>query len=308
MISLDNITKFCKEKSLVFSVINADKLDFEASKLENIPFVNYTIEERLDPKLTKENTKSIIMIGVPYYKNKINHFDTDYHILVKNLLEELTTNISGDCECFVDTGALFERGFAVKSGLGFKGYNTSVINEKQGSYFNIGYILTTEEFQPTKEINHNCIGCNKCINNCPTKSLYKENESYSCNYTRCISYLTQKKGILTINEMKSMGTSLYGCEICQQVCPHNKEVEFSKTSIEATPIEILKATKKSFLQYKDLPFYWRGLPTIKRNALISVFNSSLTKEEKIEIISEFKNSENDTLRETAKILIDVIKI
>ncbi len=308
MTSLDKIIKFCEEKSLVFSVSNAEKLDFSRSKLEDIPFVNFSVEERLNPKITMDKAKSIIMLGVPYNKNEINYFETDYHIVVKSLLEELELTLDSDFkrECFVDTGALFERGFAIKSGLGFRGYNTSVINEKLGSYFNIGYILTSEELQPTKLVSENCLGCNRCLKHCPTQSLYSQNEGYSCNYKTCISYLTQKKGVLSKEEMQSMGTSIYGCEICQKVCPHNKDIEFSSISREVTPLEILKATKKTFNQYNNLPFHWRGLPTLKRNALISVFNAEISSNEKLEIISEFKDSENVILRETANILINML--
>ncbi len=306
MTSLDNIARFCKENGLIFSISNAEKLDFDIDKLQNIPFVNFTVEERLNPKLQMGNVKSIILVGVPYNKNTTNHYNIDYHIVVKKLLDDLKNQLAGECESFVDTGALFERGFALKSGLGFKGRNTSVISEKLGSYFNIGYILTSEELQPTNEFNKSCIGCDNCLKHCPTRSLYEENEKYICNYTTCISYLTQKKGVLSKAEIASMGTSLYGCEICQQICPHNKEIEFSKTSTEVTAKEILSATKKSFTQYKDLPFYWRGLPPLKRNALISVYNSDLPKEEKLKLISEFKNSENEILRETTKILLEML--
>ncbi len=306
MTSLDKIKNFCDEKNLVFGIANSERLDFDSEKLENIPFVNFTVEERLNPKIKYENVKSIILLAIPYNKNNINHYDADYHIKVNELLEELKTLLCGESVSFVDTGALFERGFAIKSGLGFKGRNTSVINEKLGSYFNIGYILTTEDIKPTNELNRTCLGCNKCLKKCPTQSLQEDNESYNCNFQTCISYLTQKKGLLSKEEMKSMGTSLYGCEICQKVCPHNNDIEFSKTSTEVTAQEILKATKKSFVEYKDLPFYWRGLPTIKRNALISVYNSDIPRDEKLVILTEFKNSENEVLRETTKMLLEML--
>ncbi len=306
MTSLDKIKNFCGEKGLIYSVAIAERLDFEIKKLEDTPFVNFTVEERLNPRLTMEKVKTIIFLGVPYKKNKLNHFNTDYHIKVNNFLEELKIMIGGECESFVDTGALFERGFSIKSGLGFKGRNTSVISEKLGSYFNIGYILTTEAIPPTNELSINCISCDKCLKHCPTQSLYLEESKYYCNYQTCISYLTQKKGVLLKEEMKSMGTSIYGCEICQQVCPHNRDIEFSKTAKEVTAFEILKATKKGFLEYKDLPFYWRGLPTLKRNALISVYNGDISKNEKLEIFKEFKKSENLILSETAKILIEML--
>lgn len=298
MTYLSKIEKFCKENNLFYSVISADKLNFEEDKLINIPFVNYTLEERLNPKITMEKANSIIFLGVPYFKNEVNNFNEDYHILVKKYLKDIELILGDNCQSFVDTGPLFERGFALESGLSFCGYNTSAINENYGSYFNIGYILTEEKIKPTNKKKIKCLECGKCIKACPTKSL----EKYKCNYNTCISYLTQKKGLLTIEEMNSMGESIYGCEICQLCCPHNEVVEFSKNSMNITALEILKTSKKEFVKYKDLTFYWRGLPTIKRNALISLYNSSIDYKVKKEIIKGFINSENEILNVTAKTL------
>lgn len=304
MMSLETIINdFCNENNLIFGIATAEKMSFDKNKLENIPFVNYSIEERLSPKLFNDNINSVIVLGIPYYKNKINFYNEDYHIYSKKYLDKLIDKLSGENYSFVDTGALFERGFALKCGLGFRGKNTSVINGKLGSYFNIGYILSTEKLEPTISNKKDCIGCNKCINSCPTKSLGE----YQCNAESCISYLTQKKAILTIQEMKSIGQSLYGCEICQQVCPHNKFIKYSERAIEVDPLKLLDISKKEFNKYRDLPFYWRGLNVIKRNALIYVYNSDLEILEKIEILEKFTNSQSDLLKATANILLQDLK-
>lgn len=293
------IRSFCKDNNLIYGITDAEKLLFDEEELINVPFVNYNVDERLSPKLFNENINSIIFLGIPYYKNEVNFYDKDYHIIAKVFLEELSKKLKGECYSFVDTGALFERGFGLKCGLGFKGKNTSLINDELGSYFNIGYILTSEKFMYTGKLDKVCMGCNKCIENCPTKSL----KDYKCNAESCISYLTQKKAVLTIDEMKKIGKSLYGCEICQQVCPHNRLVSYSKTSEEMKPQDILEMSKKQFLKYKDKPFFWRGLTMLKRNALICVYNSDLELKEKFEILVKYNNSEFKLLKETAKILI-----
>ncbi len=228
------------------------------------------------------------------------------------MCELINTNSNNNTnKAFVDTGALFERGFALKSGIGFKGKNTSVINKEFGSYFNIGYILSSEKLELTEIDERNCedcFGCNRCINSCPSHSLGEVNGIYTCNYETCISYLTQKKGLLSLKEMQSMGESLYGCEICQQVCPHNYEVDFDEDYISINPVNVLEMSKKDFEKYRSLPFNWRGLPTLKRNALISVYNSNMLKDEKIEIINKFIKSENQVLSETAKVLLESLNI
>lgn len=312
MIFLETIIKFCGKNNLIYSIASADKIEFNEEKLNSIPFVNFSVEERLNPKLTLQQANSVILLGVPYYKNEVNCFNTDYHIIVNGLLEELKQELLDlKATQFVigaDTGALFERGFAISSGLGMKAKNTSVISTDKniGSYFNIGYIITSEKLEPTKPLEKSCLGCDKCVNACPTNSLYKDGETYNCNYKTCISFLTQAKDELTEYEIKSMGTSIYGCEICQKVCPHNDFVEYSNSATKIEPIKLLGLSKKEFTQYRDLPFHWRGLNVIKRNCLISIYNSELNIEEKKNIISKYKTSESVLLKNIAIQLLGML--
>ncbi len=307
-----SIKKFCESKNLIYAIVNVDRLDFDENILEDTPFVNYSVDERLEPKLSMENAKSVLIIGLPYYKNEINHYDVDYHInmtqLLTQLSEEIVDKLEVQSKAFVDTGALFERGFALKAGLGFKAKNTCVINDKLGSYFNIGYILLDVKLEPTNALDKQCIGCDLCIKNCPTNSLREVNGIYKCNSETCISYLTQKKGVLTDYEVKKMGTSIYGCEVCQKVCPHNKDIGFSETATYISPIEVLEVSKKSFQKHYNMPFYWRGIQTIKRNALISICNSNIDKSEKIQIISKFKDASSEVLKETALQLLKILEV
>ncbi len=316
--SLETIIKnYCEKNDLIYGITDGESLDFDSEILEGTPFVNFTFEERTNPQKTLSNVKSVIVLGVPYGKLGVNEYAVDYHIIVKKHLDNLCELISSgiekdiekeiDAKAFVDTGALFERGFALKSSIGFRGRNTSVINKEFGSYFNIGYILTNTklEFTEIDESNKaDCFGCNRCLDWCPTNSLGEVKGVYKCNFETCISYLTQKKGLLTLEEMLSMGESLYGCEICQQACPHNYEADDEENYSAINPIDILHMSKKDFEKFREFPFYWRGLLTLKRNALISIYNSKMLREEKLTVLSKYLNSENQVLSETAKILLE----
>ncbi len=310
---LEKIVKtFCSSNNLIYGVTNTKKLDFDLTLLEDVPFVNFSTDERVTPSLTMADAKSVIIIGVPYLKNKINSFDKDYHIVVSEILNDFIDILDKNkvvAKAFVDTGALFERGFALASGLGFKARNTSVINEEFGSYFNIGYIMINKELTETYTYDEDksCLGCDKCISSCPTKSLKTVGKHYNCDYRTCLSYISQKKGELTLEEIKNFKGSIYGCEVCQQVCPHNSEVEFSDGATNINLVELLDMSNRDFIKYKDRPFYWRGLSTMKRNALVLIYNSEIDVDEKIEIIKRFEKSDSELLKVTLKQLLALLQ-
>lgn len=261
-------------------------------------FEERDIERRINPKLTMENCKSIIVMGLSYnvdykptlegkYYGKLSKstWGIDYHRVVKDRMDKLIGEISKEVEfshkSYVDTGPLVDRELAKKAGIGYYGKNCSIINDEFGSFIFLGYILTDLELEEEEPVEEKCGDCNLCIESCPTKALY---EPYRLNPNRCISFLTQTKGSIDEELKVKMGRSIYGCDICQSVCPKNKSVRKS-THEEFIPIkthldleEILKISNREFKRkYGHMSFSWRGKGIIKRNAEIiysNVKNSS----------------------------------
>ena len=177
----------------------------------------------------------------------------DYHTVMQNRLKELCDFIKIDhpeSEFYygVDSRPLPERSLALKAGIGFRGKNTMVIKPGLGSYFFIGVILTTQSFDNDSPLNWNCGNCRRCLDACPTGALVPTapvsedrspifggtsarsssspssapQQSYSLDATQCISYLTiEKKQPLSAAEVKKTDGWIFGCDICQEVCPYN---------------------------------------------------------------------------------------
>ena len=152
---------------------------------------------------------------------------TDYHLVVADYLQRLvdelkTTAPDASFSIHCDTSPLADRYMAYLAGLGFYGKNKCFINPTWGSYIVIGTVLTTLEFEPNTPMADTCMGCNRCITSCLGQCL----NGNEFNYATCKSYLTQKKGDLTDDEQAIIRKSplLFGCDVCQEVCPHNKDL------------------------------------------------------------------------------------
>jgi epoxyqueuosine reductase len=152
---------------------------------------------------------------------------TDYHSVIRGRLEHLCAELKqrvGEFEsrCFVDTGPLVERVYAKYAGLGWQGKNTCLIHESLGSWFFLGVILTSLDL-PRKEwaqpMPDRCGSCTRCIDACPTEAL----EPYRMDASRCIAYLTiEKRGPIAPELAGKAGRNVFGCDICQEVCPWNR--------------------------------------------------------------------------------------
>ncbi len=151
---------------------------------------------------------------------------SDYHQVIRDRLEQLRTELQvqvGDFQarCFVDTGPLVERVYAKYAGLGWQGKNTCLIHESLGSWFFLGTILTSldlprEDCMPPMP--DRCGSCTRCIDACPTEAL----EPYRMDASRCIAYLTiEKRGTIPEELASKIGRNVFGCDICQEVCPWN---------------------------------------------------------------------------------------
>jgi epoxyqueuosine reductase len=151
---------------------------------------------------------------------------TDYHSVILKRLEHLREKLQAilgdfDARCFVDTGPLVERVYAKYAGLGWQGKNTCLIHESLGSWLFLGVILTSLEFpaeQWTQPVPDRCGSCTRCIDACPTDAL----EPYRMDASRCIAYLTiEKRGAIPEELAAKTGRNVFGCDICQEVCPWN---------------------------------------------------------------------------------------
>lgn len=247
-------------------------------------FEEVSIEKRVDPRLLMENVQSIIVCAFPYGVEKREEanlaqytYALDYHTLVRNKLEEigvfLTAKIPGfSYQSFADTGPLVDRYLAYLAGIGFYGANNHIITEQYGSYVVIGYLLTNYRFESDKPLQKTCLQCGRCQEACPGQAILGD---FVINPMRCRSYLTQKKGELTADEIGIIKNNnvVFGCDVCQEVCPHNQ----GKT---VTPIREFQEEVKPRLQYEELvdisnkefmrrygnrAFSWRGRKLLMRN-------------------------------------------
>ena len=177
-----------------------------------------------------------------------------------------------------DRSPLLERELARHSGLGLIGENCTLINPLYGSYVALGTILldlAIEPDQPNEEI---CLKCGRCREACPTGAL---TEPYIIDPYRCLSYLSQASGLFPANLRTHLGNKLYGCDICQEVCPLNQEVaasplaEFGAVHFPAEPDlpALLTMTRKEFdTTIRLTAAGWRGKTTLQRNAVIALGN------------------------------------
>lgn len=264
------------------------KLEKQAQLNYSCEFQKGEIKEKINPSLLMANAKSIIAIGLGYprtapaleqiTKNDVyfgsSSWGIDYHKVLKQRLEGLATYIKQKSPNFeykiiVDNSPLCDRAIAYQAGLGFFGKNNLLINEEYGSYIFLGSLLTNLELEPDVPLNKTCLECNRCLNSCPTGAL---TEMGLLDSKKCLSYLTQKRGELTMAEKELMNNCLYGCDICQRVCPYNKRnnnqhLEFQPTGIEFISLSQYKplSNKEFKLQYGHLAGAWRGPQIIKRN-------------------------------------------
>jgi epoxyqueuosine reductase len=200
------------------------------------------IERRADLNLVLDGVRSLVIIGLDYRE----HIDEtllrdpsrgriasyawglDYHDVITPRLEQVAAWLraaSGQTlshRVYVDTGALLERDHARAAGLGFTGKNTMLIHPRRGSYFFLGELLTDLEFDvyDTPHTGASCGTCTRCLRACPTDAFP---HSYTLDARRCISYLTiEHKGSIDRALRPLMGNWVFGCDVCQEVCPFQR--------------------------------------------------------------------------------------
>jgi epoxyqueuosine reductase len=221
---------------------------------------------------------------------------SDYHDVLLPMLEQvaaaLRERFGEACEtrCYVDTGPMLERGLAARAGVGWIGKNTCVIHQQQGSWLLLGVIVTSLEFSTeaaSVAAADRCGTCTRCIDACPTEAILTptpEQPMRQLDASRCIAYLTiEKKGSIPEELRAPMGRQVFGCDICQDVCPWNRRAPIATSSALPARPELVNPALE-WLASLDGPAFnriFRGSPLertrrrrVLRNVAIAMGNSS----------------------------------
>jgi epoxyqueuosine reductase len=182
--------------------------------------------------------------------------------------------------CYVDTGPVIERIFAQHAGLGWIGKNTCVLNQKLGSWLFLGVMLTSLELTPALPATDRCGSCTRCLDACPTNAFPAP---YQLDATKCISYLTiEKRGAIPEELREGIGRQVYGCDICQDVCPWNREAPVTKIGDFAPRTQLVNPNLEwlAGLSLDGFREVFRGSPIkrakyagLRRNVAVAMGNS-----------------------------------
>lgn len=263
-----------------------------------------SIEKRISPEKILPEVQSVICVALNYYTDnqysnsiengKISRYawGDDYHLIMEKMLTQLKREIeliepNSKNKIYADTGPVMEKYFAEKSGIGWRGKHTNVISKEFGSWIFLGEILTSLKLNNDTPMEDFCGTCNSCIEACPTNAIV---EPYLVDSNKCISYLTIEHKNEFQNTELDFKNWIYGCDICQDVCPWNsfqqqsnvKEFLPREDNISPSLINISKMDKEEFRKkYYKSPIKRTKLEGLKRNA--QYIANQQSQKEKIEI-------------------------
>jgi len=241
---------------------------------------------------------------------------SDYHdVLLEKLRTveaEIVERFGGETRCYVDTGPIVERDYAARAGVGWIGKNTCVLNQKQGSWLLLSVIVTSLELEreawslPAAD---RCGSCTRCIDACPTDALLwsRDNPERVMDASRCIAYLTiEKKGSIETELREKIGRQVFGCDICQDVCPWNRKAPVAEESMLPARKELMNPALEWLGAMDGAEFnrWFRGSPLertrrkrVLRNVAIAMGNSRQKKF--LPRLKEWAQGEDAVLAETA---------
>jgi len=278
-------------------VSKASFLEEDAPRLESwlkmgmhgqMTYMEHHFDKRLDPAKLVPGAKSVISLMLNYYTStsqmnqdapKISKYayGKDYHTVIKKKLKGLTTFIRENIgevngRVFVDSAPVLDKAWAKKSGLGWVGKNGNLINKDAGSFFFIAEFISDLELEYDIPVANHCGTCTKCIDACPTDAIV---EPYKVDGSKCISYFTiELKDSIPIEFAGKFENWVFGCDICQDVCPWNRfSKEHSEPEFKANPA-ILNMNLKDWeeiteevfeIAFKDSPLTRTKHQGMKRN-------------------------------------------
>ena len=257
-------------------ISKAGFLEEEAPRLENwlnqnhhgeMKYMENHFDKRLNPTLLVDDAKSVISLLLNYYPSEIQNTDSykiskyaygqDYHFVIKEKLKELLQTIQTEIgevsgRAFVDSAPVLDKAWAAKSGLGWIGKNSNLLTQQVGSFYFIAELVVDLDLEYDYATTDHCGTCTACIDACPTEAIVSP---YVVDGSKCISYFTIELKENIPQEMKGkMDDWIFGCDVCQDVCPWNR---FSKSHNE--PLfnpnpELLSMTKKDWEEITEDTF------------------------------------------------------
>ena len=225
-------------------ISKAEFLEDEAPRLEQwlnenrngeMGYMENHFDKRLDPALLVPGAKSVVSLLLNYFPQETQREDSyklskyaygrDYHFVIKDKLKQLLHFINEEIgevggRAFVDSAPVLDKAWAAKSGLGWIGKNSNLLSKKKGSFFFIAELIIDLELEYDTPVTDHCGSCTACIDACPTDAIY---EPYKVDGSKCISYYTiELKDSIPESEKGKFEDWMFGCDICQDVCPWNR--------------------------------------------------------------------------------------
>ncbi len=257
MNSSEKLTRLIKDKAKSFGfqscgISKSEFLEEEAPKLEawlknnfhgEMKYMENYFDKRLDPRLLVEGSRSVISLSYNYFpkqdlfKDKLQKiskyaYGEDYHEVIKDILREMISELQDEIgefsfRVFVDSAPVLERAWAKKSGIGWVGKNANIITKQSGSFFFLAEIICDLDLEYDHATTDHCGTCRKCIDACPTDAIVSDK---LIDGSKCISYATiELKEEIPDSFKNKMENWMFGCDICQDVCPWNR---FSAPTLE----------------------------------------------------------------------------
>jgi epoxyqueuosine reductase len=290
-----------KAKQLGFDLVGFAKADLLIQETKNLEtwlqkgyqatmnYMENNLHKRKNVKEILPNAKSVISMALNYFtpekhsneidKGKVSRYawGKDYHLIIWQKLDELETILKElepefETLSYVDTGPVMDKAWAVRAGIGWMGKHTNVINPDYGSWFFIATIITNYEFDYSEMITDHCGTCTACIDACPTNAIVQE---YVVDANKCISFQTiENKDEIPIELKGKFDNWIFGCDICQDVCPWNQKFaqyswiqEFHPHNKELAYDDVMNLDNNDFkVRFAESPLKRTKLNGLKRNA------------------------------------------
>jgi epoxyqueuosine reductase len=229
----------------------------------------------------------------------------DAYADLRERLDALGRALGGEYRVLVDENDHVDREAAARAGVGFYGKNTLLITRRHGSWVVLGTLITEAELEATPPLGADCGECRLCIDACPTGAL---DEPGVLDSTRCLSYWTQSRASIPADYRPPLEDRVYGCDICQDVCPWNRGVEKRRAGVTADPaephvslVDWLEAEDADLRVRYERLFVPRNDPRyLRRNALVALGNGGVPDQETRRVIEDYASSEDELLREHAE--------